>query len=221
MAEDTPDPDANRSRLSQLSATRTIEAGNPGYTRLVRLLKLLLPLAALSIVAVVMAWPNMNQVKTAAQKPAPSQQEGSNQLIHPRFAGEDDKHEPYTVVAKTAVQSAGDPDIVLLDHPVGHMTLAGGTILDGDSIKGTYHQKAQLLLLEGDVHLRNSQGYHGTTDRLLVDMHGHKTSTDTPVAGDGPGASIQATGLRGDQETGILVFTGPARLVLKNVKAMQ
>jgi lipopolysaccharide export system protein LptC len=214
MTDDTPPGEDRRDRLGQLSG-RPQQAVNHTYTRRVRQLRLLLPILALIIVGVVFAWPQMGQIRPE-QAPAsqPHKRAGSNELIKPKFTGQDSNDQPYIVTAESAVQSADDPDAVLLDRPHGHTTTDDGITVDVQAAKGTYRQKAQRLTLEDDVRLSNDQGYRLDGTRVTVDMVAHKAWSDQPVQGQGPAGTIKATGLQADTDTGVLVFTGPATLTL-------
>jgi lipopolysaccharide export system protein LptC len=187
------------------------------YTRRVRRLRLLLPIIALIIVGVVFAWPKMDQIKPeVVAATAPHKQTGSNELIKPKFMGQDSNNQPYTVTADSAVQSTEDPDAILLEQPRGHTALADGMTVEVQSAKGAYRQKAQRLTLENNVRLSNSQGYYLDGSRVTVDMITHKAWSDQPVQGAGPAGTIRATGLQADTTTGVLVFTGPATLTLND-----
>jgi lipopolysaccharide export system protein LptC len=214
---DEPEPTASRpERLTRMAGTREVRPGNPYYTRFVRTLKLVLPLIALALVGMVMAWPKMNTIPPVPSSTPPAQQQvNSNELLHPRFQGEDSKNQHFVVTADRAIQSARDPDVLLLDQPRGHYVLTNGTVLDAEAVKGAFRQHAQRLLLEEKVVLHQNQGYIMRTERLMVDTGTKRSWTDLPVRGDGPAASIVATGLQSDNENGTLIFTGPATLTLK------
>ena len=213
MTEDSGDGDAVR--LSGLSASRTIVMPNARRARLIRLLRLFLPIAALGIVALVLALPRMDQIKPVAQPAGARRTASTNELVNPHYEGTDASGQPYTATAIKAVQSAGNPDILLLDQPRGH-AISGGRALDGRADKGTYHQQERLLYLEDNVQAHDAYGNHMEGSRLSVDLDNHRASTDMPVRGDGPDASIAASGLQADMATGTLIFTGPATLTLKH-----
>ncbi len=209
---ETPDrPD----RLTRLQGRRTPQPYNPHYTRFVRFMRLALPLLALIIVAVVVAWPNMDKVPQVAADDPQHPQTGSNELVNPRYESEDDKGQPYILTATRAIQSAQDPDVVLLEKPHGVASLLNGTKIDAEAVRGAYRQKLQRLMLEGKVVLLQSQGYRFDTERLMIDMQAKKSWTDTAVAGDGPAGSVTATGMQMTDNDGVLIFTGPAKLILK------
>ncbi|MCM2342964.1 MAG: LPS export ABC transporter periplasmic protein LptC [Alphaproteobacteria bacterium] len=203
-------------RLMQ-QARQPVKAGRT-YTRFVKVMRLLLPLAALLVVAVVMAWPKMEQAITPLTPENVSetpQAMTQNELINPRFEGTDSRNNPYVLIAQRATQSAQNPDIMLLESPQGDITLGTEDKLIITAHKGTYRQNAGKLLLEGDVHLTHSNGYQMDTTRLSVDVKAQESRTDQPVVITGPAATLHATGMDARNNEGLIVFTGPATLTLK------
>jgi lipopolysaccharide export system protein LptC len=202
-----------------------VTAAMPGktYTRLVRGLRLLLPLVAVSVIGMVMAWPRVEntmapirkEVKSAAATPV-----GKNELLNPTFNGVDKNNEPYTVSAAHAVQSMSERDTVLLDQPRGEIQLEGGRKLGGEAVKGTYVQKEGRLLLEDGVTLHDDEGNLFRTAKLLVNLHTREAWADQRVEGSGPAGALEASGMRADSANGVLIFTGPAKLTLTHVKGL-
>jgi lipopolysaccharide export system protein LptC len=94
------------------------------------------------------------------------------------------------------------------------MTMTSGDKVDAHADKGLYQQKAQKLNLEGAVVLKHSNGYTLKTEELRVDLASQKTYSGQDVRVEGPGGTIDATGLEGDSNAGVLVFTGPAKVIL-------
>ena len=198
----------NQARVSHSSA----------YTYFVKAMRLALPVVAIAIVAIVMAWPKMETAITPvtpeslAENQRPATQ---NELINPRFEGVDSKNNPYALTATRAVQSAQNPDILLLDMPIGDVSLGNDEKLAVTANKGNYRQKAGVLYLDGDVKLKHSNGYDMNTTRLMIDTQARETRTDQPVKISGPAGTIDATGFDARNNEGIIIFTGPAILILK------
>ncbi len=202
--------------------TRSAAPGK-NYTRFVRGMRIFLPLVAVSVIGMVMAWPRVQntmapikQEAAEAAKPAV----GKNELMNPTFNGVDERNEPYTVSAAHAVQSLNDRDVILLDHPTGEIVLTDGHKVDGKAAKGTYAQKDGRLMLEGDVTLHDDEGYVFTTSKILLNGHTHEAWSDQPVQGNGPAGTLAASGMQGYSDKKILIFTGPAKLVLNHVKGL-
>lgn len=203
-------------RLTRLDSGGAMRRVDPRYTRFVRVMRLALPLLALAIVVIVVAWPNMDRVPAMAIEDKKNErQAGSNELVNPRYESEDDKGQPYVVTAIRAVQSAQDSDVVLLEKPHGASTMLNGTRIEAEAERGAYRQKARRLMLEGHVIVTQSQGYRFDTGRLMIDIEARKSWTDVPVSGDGPAGRLNATGMQATEDDGVLIFTGPAKLILK------
>ncbi len=217
--DDAGQKELRAERLSRLiRAEQAASVHNQAYTRFVKAMRWTLPVLALGIVAIVMAWPKMETAVTPVTPGNVSQNQtapAQNELINPRFEGADSASNPYVLTAARAVQSAQNPDILLLTAPVGDITLENRETVHIVAQKGHYRQAAGILHLEGDVKVKHSSGYDLDTTRLMIDTRTRETRTDRPVAIQGPAGTLDASGMDGRNAEGILVFTGPARLILK------
>lgn len=204
-------------RLSRLSVdegrTTTI---NRKYSSFVKSLRFILPLIAVAMTVVVFTWDEAGRRVEPMKKEElmPSSENIQNELLKPVFNSIDDKNQPYTVTADRAVQDRDNPDLVRLEKPVGKVDMDTGEKIDANAAHGLYQQKAQKLNLEGDVNLIHSNGYTLKTEELRVDLATHKAYSGRDVRVEGPGGTIDATGLEGDSTTGALIFTGPAKVIL-------
>jgi len=208
-------------RLSQLSYERDRSQGTL-YTRFVRISRLLFPLAALGIIAVVLSWPQMEDVAPPQIMSAEKAKSiGLNELINPRFESQDDASQPYVVTADSAVQSPQNPEVVMLTAPKADIALTDGTKIGLLSENGTYRQAEEVLLLEGDVQMFHNEGYHVRTPRMTINIKGRQVWSDQNVEGEGPAGTIKASGFRAEAGGETLIFTGPATLVLhQSVKGL-
>jgi lipopolysaccharide export system protein LptC len=188
----------------------------PGYTSFVKLMRVLLPLAALSIFGLLLAWPDMDsRIPQAMTPPADSVQAENvkNELINPRFEGMDDKQQPYTITATRATQSEEGDEIVALEEPVADIMLDSGHWLAAQASRGQYDQASNVLVLEEDVFLLYEDQYELETSKLSVDIEARRAWSDVAVAGKGIKGALNAANLRADLAENTLVFGGPARLV--------
>lgn len=205
------------SRLSQLSVgdDRTTKISRK-YSAFVKSLRFILPLLALGMTVVVLTWDEAGRriAPKMKEEVIPASQNIQNELLKPVFNSVDDKNQPYTVTADKATQSREDPDLIELDKPVATLAMNSGEKIDANAKMGLYQQKAQKLNLEGDVHLIHSNGYTLITEELRVDLVTQKAYSGMDVRVEGPGGTIDATGLEGDSDTGSLIFTGPAKVTL-------
>lgn len=215
MPESQNHPRAERlSRLSrQAGETRQ---QNTGHTKFIRSMRIILPLIALSIVAVMFTWNTLQENDIAPPPPAdgqPTPRIGKNELISPRFESLDEKNQPYTITATRAVQDTDD-ELLLLDEPMADITLKSGTWLAINARQGAYRQQSQRLLLKDNVTMYHDAGYSVKTQELDVDLKDGTAQTDVTVQGYGPGGTLDAAGLRADQKAGTLILTGPAKVVI-------
>ncbi|MGZ9108402.1 MAG: LPS export ABC transporter periplasmic protein LptC [Micavibrio sp.] len=188
---------------------------NRRYSFFVRGMRLLLPLAALAIVTIVMAWPRMDDnISSIPKEDLIPQTTGRNELIDPHFESTTSNQQPYVITASRAVQSLKDQSLVLLENPVADVTIKPGEILNAKSERGAYRQDTEILVMDGKVNLRHNSGYLMTSERLNISMKDQLAWSELPVNGEGPAGTIAAQGMQADNVKQTLVFTGPAKLIL-------
>lgn len=212
--DDSDDTRDNLTRLLNLGRRRRPRISRR-YSAMVRGLRFALPLIALAIVTVVLAWPKMNEpvTGTPATGIAP-QKSGRNELIDPHFESATSDQLPYTVTAKRAVQSLNDSNIVQLEQPSAVMTLKDGQTIRVGAVNGVYRQDAKTLVLDGDVTFLHQSGYSLQSRRMNISLGDQVSWTDSAVTGSGPAGTLEAQAMNANNATGVLVLTGPARLVL-------
>ena len=208
-------PGDHDSRLTALSQKRETKVGH-GYTRFVRSMRIVLPLVAVGMTAIVLTWEDVGRRVEPLKKEqiAPQTENVQNELLKPVFNSVDEKNQPFTVTAERATQDRSNPDILNLEKPKAEIAMNDGAKIGADAHSGIYQQKEQKLNLEGDVHLTHSDGYILSTEELRVDLITQKAFSGLDVHVEGPAGTIDSTGLEGDGLSGDLVFTGPAKVVL-------
>lgn len=204
------------SRRDRLSAGHKKRSFDFGYSGFIRKMRILLPLAALCIIAVLFSW---NLLKTDAiivQTTDSSKNEAAtrNELLNPRFDSVDDKNQPYTITADRAVQSEGSKNAMHLEKPMADIILKNGNWLAIQSNKGTYDQGAQTLKLEEDVMLYHDQGYSLKMAALDIDLRGYTAHHEGTIEGQGPAGLLSAQGVNADSKAQKIIFKGPAKLVI-------
>jgi len=213
--QQSPVKPAARERLGGFVSGSAPRTYSRTYSRFVRMMRLVLPLAAVAIVLLLFSWPRLEETMA----PIPDENMlprhiAKNELLAPHFQSRDEKNQPFNINASRAVQSARDPDLILLERPEADMTLRDGTWLAAAADRGAYQQKSEILLLEGSVRLFHDLGYELKTEKLTVSLEDHKAWSDAAVYAQGPAGTLEATGLQANSAGNQLIFTGPARLVL-------
>lgn len=199
---------------SQTDAIETV-AQSTRHSSIVRKLRLILPLIAVAIIAIMLVWSDMEKVAEPIKREEIAPQTvGKNELLNPKFQSEDGKSQPYTITADRAFQEAGNLDRVVLQQPVADLSMKNGTWIAVKAKDGEYFQGTQKLHLSGNVRLFHDEGYEIVTEKIDLDVAGQKASSVLPVSGHGPRGTIEGKGLQADGVSNTLTFTGPAKLVI-------
>jgi lipopolysaccharide export system protein LptC len=185
----------------------------------VRLLRVVLPLAAIGLLGVVAFWP---QIGTDVPPPPPvvARPEGP-EMTDPRFFGTDRQDRPFTITANRASQSgadAGSP--VDLDAPDAQIKLGDGSTVRVTARTGRFDQPNQRLRLDGDVEVVQDRGYDMRGQELQVELESGDLRSDRPVAGKGPNGEVAGQGLQITDQGRKIVFTGRSRLLLHPDRGM-
>jgi lipopolysaccharide export system protein LptC len=191
---------------------------NPKWSRFVRRMRLILPVIALALFAVVFVWSDVqrNNILPSIDAAKMPTNVGQNELVNPRFESVDEKNQPFTITAKRAVQNKSDEQLVMMDEPLGDMKLNSGEKISVRADRGSFRQDSKILLLRGKVQLDHDKGYQLETEELDIDLMQNTALSKVDVAGHGPDATLSSKGLEGSSENGRIVFNGPAKLILTN-----
>lgn len=172
---------------------------SPTYGRIVNFLKVLLPTVAVVLISLVIAWPlldeqvkQLNQALLDAVKPTPD----SMQITNARYAGTDDKDQPFTVTAETIRQPNIDQPFIGLTQPKADIMMADETWAALTAADGTYDRELQILTLQGDVSFFHDLGYEFKTQSARVDLQAGGAAGDEAILGQGPFGLVEAEGFR-------------------------
>jgi lipopolysaccharide export system protein LptC len=209
---------ARRARALGLGASRAVldPAALARRRVVVTVLKRALPAAALAVLALIALWPELSgvddRVRLAYRLPDGSITD-SARLLAPRFVGRDQRGRPYELAADTAEQPSGSQTVTLA-RPVGDITLEDGAWVALRAETGWYQRERALLDLAGEVTLFHDAGYEIRTSRARIDLAGGRAEGDDPVAAQGPPGTLDGAGFRLEERGAVVIFTGPARMVL-------
>ena len=202
---------ADRLSYSLSGAPRAVSY-RPAYSRLVRRLRVVLPVAVLATLAAIALWP---RIRAALNHPTElTEQDRRARMVSGRFVGADSHGKPYTVTYDTADQPPGGGPVEMV-NPLAELTLDNGRWVAVRAMHGRYDQAAGLIDLSGHVELFHDSGYRFTTDRAHVEISKNLVWGDRAVEGHGPKGQIVARGFRLADKGDTIVFTGPARLLLR------
>ncbi len=211
----------NIARMERLSRRDGGADLGVSYSRFVRVMRFALPLAAAVIVVLLYF---RSGVEESAIVPIEDKEIAAdlrdkdisrNELINPKFESMDKKSQPYKITADRAIQGEVNKDLIMLEHPVGHMTMESGDVITVHSNSGAYRQDTERFFLEGDVLLEHVQGYTLKSSEAHIDLKQNFAWSEKDVYATGPDLLIDAKGIKANGQTGEIIFQGPARLILE------
>ena len=196
---------------------RRVVSVSARYTRFVALLKVVLPISAAALIALVVAWPyltgseegfhlSFTEVGVSAGK-------GVN-MTNVRFFSSDGKDQPFSVTAESVMQDSNQSDIVRFVKPTADIQLKNGVWLAITAQEGALHRVEQTLSLTGSVNLFSDAGYELRTERVDLDLRARTASGDSPVEGQGPLGVFNADSFRIDRAGRSMYFEVRVRMVL-------
>ncbi len=198
------------------NARRQRRRVSANYSRFVSLMKLLLPVAALALAVVMVAWPQFKSRDDGfsfgflSVNPYDAE---NLRMENARFTGLDKNTLPYTLTAEVAIQDGPGSDIIRLQRPKADVTLKDGTWLALTADKGIHRQKNQTLELTGVVNMFHDSGHSFTTSHAKIDLVHGTAVGNKPVTGHGPSGDLTSQGFRFLSKHNIIQFTGKAKMV--------
>jgi lipopolysaccharide export system protein LptC len=184
------------------------------YGRGARIAKFVLPLLALGLVGLIFAWSQINPViprLPLGQVDVAPEEIETITMENARFAGVDADGRSFNVTADRAVQSAGDDQHIVLQHPRADIVLADGTKIAIRSDAGGLQRDTRILDLFGSVTLVQDGGYEFRTSTARIDLDGRTAAGDAIVEGHGPTGEIRADGFEITDRGQRVVFRGRTR----------
>ena len=208
-----------RSRQWNADIARRVVPRNYGRSRFVALMKYLLPVLALGMLALVVAWPQLVpdedrfRIDLAAVGPAGGPKP---QVLNPRVLGIDTQTRPFQITADlgSRTQSDDGQDIYLFDQPKADITLSDGSWVAITAENGRYEESSKTLYLRDNVNLFHDSGYEFVTSSASFDVANDNAHGDEPVHGQGPFGMIDSQGFRVLDGGERIVFSGKARLTI-------
>ena len=186
------------------------------YSRMVELLRYLLPAAALSLVALVVVWPQLISGAGGLIVPifANAEVDGTDVMLmhNPRYVGQTKDAKPYELTAASAYADPNLPNRVHLDHPAG--TLEGARDVNLVALKGLYDRAARKLDLNGGVELTTSDGYRFDTASTRINLQEGWAVGNQPIQGSGPTGTLSADRFEIRDKGDVLRFEGRVKVTL-------
>ena len=181
----------------------------------VRIIKYVLPLGALALLSSIALWPELTRTVENGRvtwRQLTMINNGSGQMLHPRYHGLDGRARPYTVSADVAERDG--PNRVNMTRPVGDLTLQNGTWLLLKAKRGVFMQHSNQLDLADAVTLFRQDGTVMTSQTATMDIKQGAGTSDEYTHAEGPFGTLDAQGFTLVDKGSVIQFHGPAKLVL-------
>ena len=164
------------------------------HSDVIRRLRLVLPLVALVIVAIVLVYSSVTGERSGLTLSYDETESQADDLkmIRPKLTGVDGAQRPFTVTAEYALQEKGRPDRVRLVKIEGDVTMEGGSWLAIAAAEGQLDGKTQILELTGGIDAYSDLGYEMHTQTMTIDFGKGTITGNEPVRGQGPLGVIKA-----------------------------
>ena len=189
------------------------------YTRFVQIMKVALPSLALLMAVVVVIWARISaqtdgfRIGYAA---ITSDSVKNLRMLNARYFGVDANNNPYSVTADAGAQRPEDSDLIDMDAPKADFVTHSGATVIINADHGTFHQKTQMLDLQGNVSLFHESGYELHTQIAHVNLRTNSAEGEEAVNGHGPQGRIDGKGFRLLDKGERIVVLGRSSLSLQS-----
>ncbi len=212
----------NDQRLSDLNNAKEPTYINQGYSKFVKVMRWGLPIFALIMMVVVIAWPELDeQIEAIPKEDILDTQEiatGGNELLNPRYETTDSQNNPVNLRARKAIQSQNNKDVVRLETPEADFKTKQGDAINVKALQGTYDQAGEKLFLQDNVKITHEKNYVLDAQELRINIKTQEAFSGQDVTIISDDAQLNAMGLKGNMEAGTLFFNGPAKLTFNPKK---
>jgi lipopolysaccharide export system protein LptC len=199
------------------------QAVGAGYSWFVRVTKFALPITAVVIVGIVIA--KMSQDPQQLQIAELPKQEkttpGQVDIVEASYSGVDAEGRAYKITANEAHRVMGGDTVIALEKPKADITMEDGTWLSVHAANGLYNNTVGTLKLTGGVEAFHDSGYEFHLQDADVKVKGREARTAKPVSVQGPAGTLEAASMTVTDQGQMIVFGGPAKLVLRGKVQMK
>ena len=201
------------------SGPRSLKAAQFRASRIVVLMKLILPALALAIIALIISWPQLIPDHTKLRlgdkvKNVLVAATDGLSMDQPRYVGIDEELRPYEVTAARASQQSHDDDRLDLVNPQADLAVNDEEWMALSAAAGVYDKKQRTIDLSGGVTVFHDRGYTVTSDTARVLLDKGVATSDDPVSAHGQSGVATGEGFRIYDRGERIVFTGKSKVVL-------
>lgn len=199
-----------RSRLDGWQQRARPAAGSTlGYTRFVRIMKVMLPLVATSLVFLVVVYSSFREEnKVTLDTTTMGQVDKDRQLVNPKLTGTDGRGQPFTVTAKGATQAPGKTRKLSIDDVTADITMQDKSWIQVGAVHGILDVEGKTLDLNRSINIYSDKGYECHTEKARYDFGSGTLTGEDAISCQGPMGLFTAKRFEGLRDPGILRFMG-------------
>lgn len=202
----------SRSRLDSWEMRARQRADSTvGYSRFVRIMKVMLPIIAFSLIVLVVVYsssgrePNSTVAYGGIEVSEVSQDRA---LVNPKLTGTDGRGQPFTVTAKGASLAPGKARRMTIDEVKADITMQDRSWVQVGAVQGVLDVEGKTLDLAQTINIYSDRGYECHTDTARYDFGSGILKGENPIRCQGPLGVITAQKFEGLRDPGILKFMG-------------
>ena len=181
------------------------------------MMKVLLPVIALALIVLVVAWPYLKINDARFHIGFKAMKVGNVEdpaMINPRFQGADKDRQTFSITADIAKNLLKGGKSVELEMPKADISLEDGSWLVLTAKSGIYVRKNETLTLNDQVNLFHDSGYEFRTESAVIDLTKGTASGTVSVSGQGPFGNLKAEGFHLVDKGKTIYFIGKSKLTI-------
>lgn len=186
-------------------------------TRIIKLMKLLLPSLAAILLGLLVITPNLNQIDDSIKIDITLPQKGEIEKLHvekTNFFITDRNNKVNNFTADSIDETAPGSKLIKLITPEGIIPNANNSWYNIKSKFGYYNQSENHIKLEEEVEVFYSDGMLAHTSDFSYDFKTGKGISTTPVDADGYLGSLNSEGMEFYNDQNLIIFTGKTNIVI-------
>ncbi|OCW57281.1 LPS export ABC transporter periplasmic protein LptC [Hoeflea olei] len=185
------------------------------HSRLVRVLKILLPvLAGLIVLAfVAVSWVGSLGPEGVGIESV-SLRDGKIVMQNPVMSGQASDARPYTMQAARAIQDLDTPDVIVLEEIVADLPVADGDKAVLNAASGIYNRTAETLVFDKPFTVSTEAGMRAELKSADIDIAAGEMRTSEPVAVRSGEASVVAQSMEMQDKGRVIVFKDKVRMTI-------
>lgn len=201
-----------RAEQDRSQRKRWASAGS-SHDRLVRLLRLILPLLIGVIGAILLFSPftQRSEISFLLAKDKVEVAKERMRVMRAEYRGQDNKGQPFSLLAGSAVQKSSAEPVVRMQNLSGAIYLPEGPATIA-ALAGAYDMDSEEVRVPGLLEFRTAEGWRIDANNVAIDMKDHRLTGQNGVKGSLNIGNFSANQLAADLDERIVRLSGNARL---------